>query len=140
MGRPITLKKCLFCKELKYCDRKFCSLECYWKYKKTQIPHNKKYFSGIPYTLIQKWRKIARKNYLKKLENQNKVKARAALNHALRTGEVQRQPCEVCGNEKVEAHHHKGYAKKYWLEVQWLCKKDHIRIHLQLKNLILCNQ
>jgi hypothetical protein len=130
MGRPKTLKICLNCQILKVCDRKFCSLKCYWEDKKKQIPYNKKYSNGIPYVVLQEWRKVARGNYVSKEENRLKIQARYALNKALQAGEIQCQPCEVCGIEKVEAHHHKGYIKKYWLEVQWLCKKDHVKVHL----------
>lgn len=130
MGRSITLKKCLFCNELKYCDRKFCSLECYWKFKKGNTPWNKKYTLEQKLLKEKEWQIVARKNYLSKLDNKIKVKARASLNVALLAGEVQRQSCEKCGKEKVEAHHYKGYERKYWLEVQWLCKKHHVEAHL----------
>jgi hypothetical protein len=49
-----------------------------------------------------------------------KVKARMAVRS------LERQPCEVCGAAKVEAHH-PDYSKP--LEVQWLCKRHHAEVH-----------
>src|SRR4051812_39153823 len=41
---------------------------------------------------------------------------------ALRKGVLTRQPCEVCGSEKSQAHH-EDYSKP--LEVRWLCRPHH---------------
>ncbi len=55
-----------------------------------------------------------------------KSKARAALNSAIRRGDVRPQPCEVCGAEKAHGHHG-DYDKP--LEVRWLCKPHHALVH-----------
>lgn len=52
--------------------------------------------------------------------------AQMAVTHALRNGTLVRQPCEVCGIEKSEAHHF-DYSKP--LEVKWLCKEHHTDEH-----------
>jgi hypothetical protein len=49
-------------------------------------------------------------------------RAREIARYARRTGSIVATPCEVCGTEKVEAHHD-DYAKP--LEVRWLCKPHH---------------
>jgi len=54
--------------------------------------------------------------------NPEKYKARTALNNAVRDKNIVRQPCEVCGSAKSQAHHH-DYSKP--LEVRWLCFKHH---------------
>jgi hypothetical protein len=57
-----------------------------------------------------------------------KYKARQSVYHALKSGKLTRQPCEVCGNPKVEAHHD-DYSKP--LDVRWLCHKHHREVHGQ---------
>ncbi len=61
---------------------------------------------------------------------QNKLKraARISARHAIKTGKLLRQPCEVCGAIKVDAHHD-DYSKR--LDVRWLCRKHHAEFHKQ---------
>jgi hypothetical protein len=58
--------------------------------------------------------------------NPEKFKAHVATNSAIRDGKLIPQPCEVCGEEKVDAHHD-DYSKP--LEVRWLCHKHHKAHH-----------
>jgi hypothetical protein len=51
---------------------------------------------------------------------------------ALATGALTRQPCKVCGDPKVEAHHPDGRYDRP-LEVDWLCKKHHRALHAVLR-------
>jgi ribosomal protein S27AE len=53
-------------------------------------------------------------------------RARARVNYAIRTGKLVRQPCEICGDPKSQAHH-EDYSKP--LEVRWLCDKHHKETH-----------
>lgn len=46
--------------------------------------------------------------------------------YAIRTGKLVKQPCEVCSEPNVEAHHD-DYAKPY--DVRWLCKACHADYH-----------
>lgn len=52
--------------------------------------------------------------------------ARVAVGNALRDGRLTRQPCEVCGHEKAQAHHD-DYSKP--LDVRWLCTTHHAEWH-----------
>lgn len=52
--------------------------------------------------------------------------ARAITASAIARGELVRQPCEVCGAEKADAHH-PDYSKP--LDVMWLCRAHHIAEH-----------
>ena len=54
--------------------------------------------------------------------------AREAAREAIKAGTLVRQPC-WCGNPNTDAHHHKGYAPEYWLDVVWLCRKHHSELH-----------
>ena len=45
---------------------------------------------------------------------------------AIKKGLINPQPCEVCGEEKSQAHHD-DYSKP--LEVRWLCNKHHRQWH-----------
>jgi hypothetical protein len=55
-----------------------------------------------------------------KVEAKNKV-----WSHVL-TGRIKKQPCEVCGEPKADAHHD-DYSKP--LDVRWLCRKHHAEWH-----------
>lgn len=53
-------------------------------------------------------------------------RARAATHYAVKVGKIRKTLCEVCGAEKVEAHH-LDYANP--LNVMWLCRKHHANTH-----------
>lgn len=53
-------------------------------------------------------------------------KARGMTNYAIRKERLKRLPCEVCSEQKTEAHHD-DYNKP--LEVRWLCRKHHREFH-----------
>lgn len=57
-----------------------------------------------------------------------KYRARTAVGNAVRDGRLVPQPCEVCGSEKVQAHH-EDYSKP--LDVIWLCFEHHRARHGQ---------
>ena len=70
----------------------------------------------------------------KSWDERNKEKNRAHLkvSRAIKNGELTRQPCEVCGEEKSEAHH-EDYSRP--LYVVWLCKKHHFERHVELNRI-----
>ncbi len=59
-------------------------------------------------------------------QNPEKPKAQAALRKAVAKGKIKKQPCEVCGAKKTEAHHD-DYSKPF--DVRWLCRIHHEDIH-----------
>lgn len=69
-----------------------------------------------------------RNAYKKKWQENNTVKraAHIIVGNAIRDGRLIKQPCEICGEAKVEAHH-PDYSKP--LEVNWLCRKCHAEHH-----------
>lgn len=66
------------------------------------------------------------KDYYRK--NPAKKKATALVNNIIVSGKLMRQPCQVCGEVKAQAHHD-SYAKECWLDVRWLCRKHHMAWH-----------
>ena len=75
------------------------------------------------------WRVRTRvKDTQKKLREKSLLvkKARKITNILLKTGELVRIPCEVCGEEKVDVHH-LDYNKPRL--VMFLCKKHHVEWH-----------
>jgi len=70
---------------------------------------------------VRKWRK----------DNPEKILAQNKLNYRVRTGRIIKPSiCSVCGKAKkrIEAHHHKGYAKEHRYDVIWVCRKCHMGI------------
>lgn len=54
--------------------------------------------------------------------------ARKAVAYAVATtgGIFREEICAHCGKGgKTEAHHHRGYAREFWLDVVWLCPPCH---------------
>lgn len=68
--------------------------------------------------------RIIKKNWYSR--NMEKKKAEWTVSNAIRDKKMMRQPCEVCGKEKSQAHHD-DYSKP--LEVRWLCTKHHAEHH-----------
>lgn len=73
-------------------------------------------------------RKQAKLEYQRKRRRANpeKEKAHRAVQYHLSTGDLMKQPCEVCGSVYSEAHHD-DYSKP--LEVRWLCRTHHLEAH-----------
>ena len=71
-------------------------------------------------------RKKAQRTYLRERRPAHKRNATVITSNAIRAGRLVRQPCEVCGALKVEAHHD-DYNKP--LDVRWLCRKHHLEHH-----------
>lgn len=56
-----------------------------------------------------------------------KIAAHDAVKRAVASGELLRQPCEVCGSETRVAAHHDDYLEP--LAVRWLCFAHHVAWH-----------
>jgi hypothetical protein len=59
-------------------------------------------------------------------------RAAARVQYALKSGRLRKEPCMVCGELQVQAHH-SDYDKPY--EVKWLCIKHHAELHKILRQL-----
>lgn len=52
--------------------------------------------------------------------------AHLALASAIKRGLIERQPCEECGAEPSDGHHH-DYNRP--MDVRWLCRRHHRALH-----------
>lgn len=89
----------------------------YEKYPERKFETQRKYRKNHP-----EWQKIIKER------EPEKYKARHAVSNAIRDGKLKKQPCAICGELKVQAHH-EDYSKP--LEVVWLCNKHHKEKHGQ---------
>lgn len=71
-------------------------------------------------------RMAASNRYRAEQDDPIKVAARAAVNRALRSGSLIKQPCQECGDPRSHAHH-PDYQYALW--VQWLCALHHALRH-----------
>ena len=58
--------------------------------------------------------------------NPEKRAAQVMVGNSIRDGKLIKGPCEICGSEKVHAHHD-DYSKP--LDVRWLCPQHHSDLH-----------
>lgn len=66
-------------------------------------------------------------------EQKKKANARAYVKVYLERGKIEKKPCEICDDNKSEAHH-EDYNKP--LDVKWLCRKHHLELHNKSLNLV----
>jgi hypothetical protein len=93
--------------------------------KRANAKARKKYHESDKYKETVKQQTIRHRK-----KHPEKYKARTILNHALRDGLIEKQPCH-CGESEVEAHHD-NYSRP--LDVDWLCVKHHKELHRKEKN------
>jgi hypothetical protein len=72
----------------------------------------------------RQWR--SRFEPLQRQRHPEKYRAHTAVNNAIRDGRLVRQPCVVCGENRVEGHH-PDYDNP--LHVVWLCPDHHRMVH-----------
>ena len=58
--------------------------------------------------------------------NPLKYNAHLVVQQAISAGVLEKQRCEVCGTEPVDAHHDR-YDEP--LNVRWLCRSHHVKLH-----------
>lgn len=72
-------------------------------------------------------RKAQKQEYQRRrrAKSPGKNTARGKVRRALINGTLIKKPCEMCGDEKSQAHH-PDYRK--YLNVRWLCRKHHMEV------------
>ena len=68
--------------------------------------------------------------YRKRQDLYHKHSARRAVRHAVASGVIKRNPCEVCGAKTVDGHHD-DYSRP--LDVRWLCRTHHAEHHAKAR-------
>jgi hypothetical protein len=145
------MKACTACGALKSCDDyyktakggvaarcKECAKEAVRKNYREHLDQYKEYDRGramAPHRVEARTRyekttagkQALRSAHVKFITN-NPLKhaAHTLVNNAIRDGHMKRHPCEICGNDKVHAHHD-DYSKP--LDVRWLCTTHHAEWH-----------
>lgn len=71
-------------------------------------------------------RKSSENQIKNRLSFPNQYRAQNLINNAIRSKKLFKEPCEVCGSEKVHAHHD-DYLKP--LNIRWLCAEHHKQWH-----------
>lgn len=64
------------------------------------------------------------------VNNPEKYQAHLAVQRAIRSGDLVRRPCEMCGATRASAHHD-DYSRQ--LDVRWLCHKCHMAWHSKMR-------
>jgi len=112
-GRLNKCKECAKADVAKRAIEKADALKAYYKFRET-----------LPSRIMLK--KVYTKSH--RTKNRDKYIARTKVGNALRSKKLVKLPCQICGDDKSEAHH-PDYSKP--LEVQWVCKFHHTQIHKQ---------
>ncbi len=108
-----------WCKSCKYSARK--------AYAKTDRGKAVCAKSKAKYWATEKGKAVAaKKNAKYDAKNRKKRRALWHVYRQLKLGNISREPCEVCGEIRVQAHH-SDYSQP--LVVNWLCQKHHIQWH-----------
>lgn len=110
--------KCKECVKTTARANRLAKIDYYRQYDKQRAsqPHRK----ANNFKQSQSWRK----------EFPNRRRAHSLVQHALRSGKLQRQPCWVCGAHAVA--HHPDYDRP--LDVVWLCQAHHKQAHALVAN------
>jgi hypothetical protein len=104
---------------------KLCINEYFEAYRKEKAEQIKAY--QAVYTKTDQGKAAHKKaTQRSKQKHPHRIAARSAINNAIISGAVKRQPCFCCGSEDSQAHH-ADYEN--YLGVTWLCAQHHRQAH-----------
>lgn len=124
------LNKCKYCVKSRVNRHREFNVELAREYdrQRADLPHRvaarKEYQRTSQYKAS---RPLLNKRYNER--HPEKHRARTAVSNALKLGQLIRQPCQICGDSKSEAHH-EDYSKP--LDVIWLCNEHHKARHREI--------
>lgn len=98
-------------------------------YREKRRAYNRKFHENHKDDAELKSRKAAKmRTYRHDPALRKRHEARWLVNRHIGSGKIVRQPCEVCGSSRTDAHHD-DYDKP--LAVRWLCRQHHQGLHAQ---------
>lgn len=92
----------------------------------TRIDIRKNRLSKIEYYREYDRRRYEENGSRARPRDYEKVRAIHVVSRAIKQGDLVRRECEICGEDNVDAHH-EDYSKP--LDVVWMCRKHHMRLH-----------
>lgn len=109
------------------------------RYRKHYLKNTNKIIKRTKaYQATEKGREAQKKSDTRqKIINSEKILARDILGKAIKSNEITKVSCEICGNGRVHGHHN-DYSEP--LKVQWLCAKHHGEHHRKLRKKELYKQ
>ena len=138
-------KQCFICKKVKELDKfyrhvgmsdgrlnkcKSCVIEYeYNRYRNPLFREKIREYERKRFQDPERRKKLLIYQRNRRRTHRGKNRARHAIAIGIKNGKIIRQPCEVCGDIKSQAHH-TDYRKYY--DVKWLCFKHHREAHRQL--------
>lgn len=73
-------------------------------------------------------------NARRRVEHPDRLKANSAVSNAIRNATLTRpSECSACSKSCKPEGHHTSYDKRFHLDVVWLCRSCHKRLHAELK-------
>lgn len=121
------LNKCKDCTRSDVNLNRLKNIDHYKEYEKNRAALPRRVEARANYAKTEAG-KAARKRAKSAYIERNPIKrgVHVLTGNAIRDGLLIKKPCEICGNEKVHAHHD-DYAKP--LNVRWLCPAHHAEWH-----------
>lgn len=121
------LGKCKVCSRRDSSQNRHNKIGYYRAYDRQRANNPKRILSRKEYATSSRGKAFLRQgSNLWRKENPEKSRAHNAVAKAIASKRLQKKPCSVCGNPKVQAHHD-DYTKP--LDVEWLCTSCHALHH-----------
>lgn len=119
--------------------------EYYAAHRAERMEYNREYYETRRAELMEHNReyygahRAEQAEYQKQYRQTHKVEqaARDAVKKAIKEGVLKRTPCEICGSTTRVEGHHDDYSQP--LDVRWLCRSHHSRLHAALKGTLCSN-
>ena len=119
------LNKCKECNKKDVQENYRNNIDHYKEYEKSRLHEPHRVMARYDYAKT-KGKGHTRLGIPYKLRYPQRRLAHCMVNNAIKAKRLFKQPCEVCGEIKVDAHHADYYKP---LEVEWLCRKHHLEKH-----------